>query len=149
MGGGLPNSKVLFDKFAGSKSVDDRITDLDLSRYKCIHGCADVNAGATFKIYYNQLVDGAKAYINGTYSYIYFFKQSNGLWTIDAKKDNSFIPYVVIGVGDNPNINTTEVQTMTVASDQPISTSNLKAAMQAAEMKWGGVSQKLGCCSAD
>lgn len=29
--------------------------------------------------------------------------------------------------------------------NQPISTANLKAAMQAAENKWGGVSQKLGC----
>lgn len=38
---------------------------------------------------------------------------------------------------------------MAVASDQPISTANLKAEFDAAEMKWGGVSQKLGCCSAD
>ncbi|EGX67362.1 hypothetical protein HMPREF9452_00374 [Collinsella tanakaei YIT 12063] len=34
---------------------------------------------------------------------------------------------------------------MPIAPDQPISTSNLKAAMQAAENKWGGVSQKLEC----
>lgn len=32
---------------------------------------------------------------------------------------------------------------MAVTNDQPISTANLKAAMQAAENKWGGVSQKL------
>lgn len=29
---------------------------------------------------------------------------------------------------------------MAVTSDQPISTANLKAAFDAAEMKWGGVS---------
>lgn len=147
LGGGLRDSKVIALSLYNA-SIDkesnglEEIADVDLDRFdkRIIVAIAPKNNpslvksvgdfGAPFK-------DGYESTFPSTSNDVLRIKkQDDGLYTLsiqygygDSATPSGYRMVLVVGEGNQSTTKTTEVSTMSITSDQPISAGNLKAAL--------------------
>ena len=123
------------------------VPNLDLDAYDVgvFLALANANCGNCFAMH-KDIADGYEVDLynsrdNGSFR---FTKQSDGLWTVSHRHgissyNDSHIS-LIVGVRTVKTTKTTEVSTMSISNDQPISAGNLKAALDGLT---GGVAPEL------
>lgn len=142
MGGGLVDYRVLYVGL-GRENETNLVTDIDIDRYEALlaspkyTSVEGYNSNTRFtRIGKSYIADGAKLFMNSDFSYDSAYlkckKQQDGLWTfcVSDYEGYEYKEYALaLLIGIKPSTKTTEVSTMTVTNDQPISAGNLKAAL--------------------
>ena len=123
------------------------VPNLDLDAYDVgvFLALANANCGNCFAMH-KDIADGYEVdlYNSGYNGSFRFTKQSDGLWTLSHRHgisiyNDSHIS-LIVGVRTVKTTKTTEVSTMAVTNDQPISAANLKAVVE--KLMGGGISLK-------
>lgn len=160
MGGGLVDKRILYYDGYREHKDKQKVTDVDLDKWD--NGIT-VSIGYTVKWANNQthyVEISPSMYVNGKtvsndgslYCFVKLLKQANGLWSLTVMESNYMDQPTkttmlrimnVIGKrkATTATANYTEVSTMSITSDQPISVGNLKVALDG--LTGGGRSLKL------
>ena len=159
VGGGLVDKRILY--YDGYKEHKDnqKVTDVDLDKWD---DGVTVSIGYTAKYAntnFNYVEISPSMYVNGktassvsgSYCFVKLSKQANGLWSLTVMESDymdqpaSTTMLRIMNVtgkrkATTATANYTEVSTMSITSDQPISAGNLKAALDGLT---GGVAPEL------
>ena len=157
--GGLVDKRILY--YDGYKEHKDnqKVTDVDLDKWD---DGVTVSIGYTAKYAntnFNYVEISPSMYVNGktvssvsgSYCFVKLSKQANGLWSLTVMESDymdqpaSTTMLRIMNVtgkrkATTATANYTEVSTMSITSDQPISAGNLKAALDGLT---GGVAPEL------
>lgn len=135
MGGGIPEARVLYYlKYNSNTNNGHSVSGLDLDRYadhivigyyqyKTVDHSSFIVPAPFYDgleyVFTSKYALGFKKRSDGLYD-LNFHSTSEGVW-------NDYMFNFVLGI--KPTTKTTEVSTMSINSDQPISAGNLKAAL--------------------